>query len=116
MFDFYAEVRTLDHALHSGMWGGVVPDALMALTRLLTTLHDERGNVAVAGLVSGPAPDVVYDEARLRDEGGVLDGVSLIGDGSTVERLWTRPALTVIGLDAIRTGERATRSLRLPRR
>ena len=58
---------------------GVVPDALMALTRLLTTLHDERGNVAVAGLVSGPAPDVVYDEARLRDEGGVLDGVSLIG-------------------------------------
>ena len=105
VFDFYVEVRTLDHALHSGMWGGVVPDALMALTRLLTTLHDERGNVAVAGLVSGPAPDVVYDEARLRDEGGVLDGVDLIGDGSTVERLWTRPALTVIGLDAIRTEE-----------
>jgi cysteinylglycine-S-conjugate dipeptidase len=105
VFDFYVEVRTLDHALHSGMWGGIVPDALMALSRLLSSLHDERGNVAVPGLVSGPAPDVVYDEARVRDEGGVLDGVALIGDGSTVERLWTRPALTVIGLDAVPTAE-----------
>jgi len=57
VFDFYVEVRTLDHPLHSGMWGGVAPDALMVLTRLLASLHDERGNVAVDGLVSGPAPD-----------------------------------------------------------
>jgi acetylornithine deacetylase/succinyl-diaminopimelate desuccinylase-like protein len=105
VFDFYVEVRTLDHALHSGMWGGVAPDALMVLTRLLTSLHDERGNVAVDGLHRGPAPDVAYDETRLRQEGGILDGVSLIGDGATVERLWTRPALTVIGLDAVRTAE-----------
>jgi cysteinylglycine-S-conjugate dipeptidase len=105
VFDFYVEVRTLDHPLHSGMWGGIAPDALMVLTRLLTSLHDERGNVAVDGLVSGPAADVVYDEARLRREGGILDGVDLIGDGSIVERLWTRPALTVIGLDAARTAE-----------
>jgi len=105
VFDFYVEVRTLDHALHSGMWGGVVPDALMVLTRLLTSLHDEDGNVAVNGLVCGPAPDVDYDETRLRHESGILDGVTLIGDGTTVERLWTRPALTVIGLDAVRTAE-----------
>ena len=105
VFDFYVDVRTLDHGLHSGMWGGVVPDALMVLTRLLTTLHDERGNVAVEGLVSGPGPDLVYEENRLRAESGVLDGVDLIGDGSTVERLWTRPSLTVIGLDAVRTAE-----------
>jgi acetylornithine deacetylase/succinyl-diaminopimelate desuccinylase-like protein len=105
VFDFYVEVRTLDHALHSGMWGGVVPDALMVLTRLLTSLHDEDGNVAVNGLVCGPAPDVDYDETRLRHESGILDGVALIGDGTTVERLWTRPALTVIGLDAVRTAE-----------
>ena len=83
--------------------GWVVPDALMVLTRLLASLHDDRGNVAVEGLVSGPAPDLDYDEARLRDEGGVLDGVDLIGDGSVVERLWTRPAVTVIGLDAVGT-------------
>jgi acetylornithine deacetylase/succinyl-diaminopimelate desuccinylase-like protein len=105
VFDFYLEVRTLDHALHSGMWGGVVPDALMVLTRLLTSLHDERGNVAVDGLVSGPAPDVDYDETRLRAESGVVAGVDLIGDGPLVERLWTRPALTVIGLDAVSTAQ-----------
>ena len=97
------------------MWGGVVPDALMALTRLLASLHDDRGNVAVEGLVSGPAPDLDYDEARLRDEGGVLDGVDLIGDGSVVERLWTRPAVTVIGLDAVGTAAAATPLPRPPR-
>ena len=105
VFDFYLEVQTLDHGLHSGMWGGIVPDALMVLTRLLASLHDDRGNVAVEGLVCRPAPDVDYDEARLRHESGVLDGVALIGDGSAVERLWTRPALTVIGLDAVPTAE-----------
>ena len=110
VFDFYLEVRTLDHALHSGMWGGVVPDALMVLTRLLTSLHDERGNVAVDGLMSGPAPDVDYDETRLRAESGVVAGVDLIGDGPLVERLWTRPALTVIGLDAVSTA-RASNTL-----
>ena len=75
----------------------------MVLTRLLASLHDERGNVAVDGLVSGPAPDVPHDEAQLRKDGGVLDGVHLIGDGSIPERLWTRPAITVIGLDAAPT-------------
>ena len=94
------EVRTLTHAVHSGMWGGLVPDALMALSRLLTSLHDEVGNVAVDGLHSGPAADVVYPEERLRAESGALPEVQWIGDGSAVERLWTRPSLTVTGLDA----------------
>lgn len=96
----YVEVRTLDHAVHSGMWGGVVPDALTTLCRLLATLHDDRGNVAVPGLVSGPAADLDYPDARARAESGIADGVQWIGDGSMVERLWTRPALSVIGIDA----------------
>ncbi len=94
------EVRTLTHAVHSGMWGGLVPDALMALTRLLSTLHDENGDVAVAGLHAGPAADVDYPESRLRAESGIAPGVDFIGSGSAVERLWTKPALTVTGLDA----------------
>jgi cysteinylglycine-S-conjugate dipeptidase len=94
------EVRTLTHAVHSGMWGGLVPDALMALTRLLATLHDDRGNVAVAGLVSGPASDIDYPEERLRAESGATSDVQWIGDGPAVQRLWTKPALTVTGLDA----------------
>ena len=94
------EVRTLTHAVHSGMWGGLVPDAIMALTRLLNSLWDDAGNVAVAGLHSGPAADVDYPEERLRAESGAAPGVEWVGDGPVVERLWTRPAITITGLDA----------------
>jgi acetylornithine deacetylase/succinyl-diaminopimelate desuccinylase-like protein len=96
----YVEVRTLDHGVHSGMWGGVVPDALMTLARLLATLHDDAGNVAVEGLVGGPAADVTYPEERARSESGIAEGVAWIGDGSMVERLWTKPSLSVTGIDA----------------
>ena len=93
------EVRTLTHAVHSGMWGGLVPDSLMTLARLISTLHDDRGNVAVAGLHAGPAADVDYPEERLRAESGAVAGIGWIGEGSTVERLWTKPALSITGLD-----------------
>ena len=96
----YVEVRTLDHGVHSGMWGGVVPDALMTLARLLATLHDDAGNVAVEGLVGGPAADVDYPEDRARGESGIAEGVGWIGDGPMVERLWTKPSLSVTGIDA----------------
>ncbi|HWJ65525.1 MAG TPA: dipeptidase [Nocardioides sp.] len=94
------EVRTLTHAVHSGMWGGLAPDALMTLARLIASLHDDRGNVAVVGLHSGPAADVDYPEERLRAESGAAEGIEWIGDGSAVERLWTKPALSITGLDA----------------
>src|SRR3954452_20910930 len=94
------EVRTLTHAVHSGMWGGLVPDALMTLTRLLTTLYDEDGSVAVAGLHTGTAADVDYPADRLRAESGIASSAEFIGHGSVVERLWTQPSLTITGLDA----------------
>jgi acetylornithine deacetylase/succinyl-diaminopimelate desuccinylase-like protein len=94
------EVRTLTHAVHSGMWGGLVPDSLMTLSRVIASLHDDAGNVAVAGLHSGPAADVDYPEERLRAESGGAPGIEWIGTGSTVERLWTKPALSITGLDA----------------
>ncbi|HEX4470802.1 MAG TPA: dipeptidase [Nocardioides sp.] len=94
------EVRTLTHAVHSGMWGGLVPDSLMALARLVASCHDDEGNVAVEGLYAGPAAEVDYPEERLRAESGAVPGIHWIGSGSTVERLWTKPALSVIGLTA----------------
>lgn len=94
------EVRTLDHALHSGVYGGVVPDALTALCRLLATLHDDQGNVAIAGLGTASAPALEYPPARLRAETGILDGVDWIGSGSFVERIWYKPAVSVVALDA----------------
>lgn len=93
-------VSVLDHGVHSGMFGGPLPDALTTLCRLLATLHDADGNVAVPDLVSGTVDELDYDEARLRAESGVLDGVQLIGSGSILERLWAKPALSVIGINA----------------
>ncbi|MGL5827141.1 MAG: M20/M25/M40 family metallo-hydrolase, partial [Nocardioides sp.] len=86
------EVRTLTHGVHSGMWGGVVPDAVMTLARVIATLHDDDGEVAVAGLHGTSAADVDYPEARLRAESGALDGVHWIGSGPVVQRRWTNPA------------------------
>jgi acetylornithine deacetylase/succinyl-diaminopimelate desuccinylase-like protein len=93
-------VRALDHGVHSGMFGGAVPDAITALIRTIATLHDDEGNVAVVGLKSGLAADLDYPEARLRQESGLLDGVQTIGSGSILSRLWTKPSITTIGIDA----------------
>jgi acetylornithine deacetylase/succinyl-diaminopimelate desuccinylase-like protein len=93
------EVRTLDHALHSGMYGGVVPDAMLAMVRVLASLHDEVGHVAVAGLHQGHASDLPYSEAELRADSGLLPGTELIGSGSILDRIWARPSLTIIGVD-----------------
>jgi acetylornithine deacetylase/succinyl-diaminopimelate desuccinylase-like protein len=109
------ELHTLDHAVHSGLFGGPVPDALTALCRLLATLHDEHGDVAVAGLHRGPADPVDLTEARLRADAGVLDGVQLIGTGSLTERLWAAPSITVIGLDAPATATASNTLLPLAR-
>ena len=93
-------VTTLHHGIHSGMFGGAVPDAITALVRLLATLHDDGGDVAIAGLRSGTASDLDFDEARLREESGLLDGVEVIGTGSLLDRIWAKPTATVIGIDA----------------
>lgn len=97
---FRLTVRTLDHASHSGMFGGAVPDAMLAMIRLLASLHDESGSVAVAGLTStaGDTPD--YPESQLREEAALLEGVTPIGSGDIPSRLWYQPAITVTGIDA----------------
>jgi acetylornithine deacetylase/succinyl-diaminopimelate desuccinylase-like protein len=97
--DCVVEVATLDHGLHSGIWGGVVPDALTVLVRLLASLHDDEGNVAVAGLHESTAAAVDYPPERVRADSGLLEGVSEIGSGSVPQRLWAKPAITVIGID-----------------
>lgn len=97
---FRLTVSTLDHALHSGIFGGAVPDAMLAMTRILASLHDEDGSVAVAGLRahSHPVPD--FSEERLRSESGLLDGVDTIGRGPILSRIWFQPAITVTGMNS----------------
>ncbi len=97
---FVLKVRTLDHASHSGMFGGAVPDAMMATVRLLSTLWDEDGAVAVEGLSETDTATPEYTEETLRDEAGLLPGTSPIGRGTILSRIWNKPAVTVIGIDA----------------
>jgi hypothetical protein len=98
--DCVVEVRTLDHAVHSGKYGGPVPDALTALCRLIATLHDAAGNVAVEGLHIDPPHAVHTVESELRAVVGLRPGVRFLGDGSLSHRLWARPAIAVLGIDA----------------
>ena len=93
-------VRTLAHSVHSGMFGGAVPDSLTTLCRLLATLHDDAGSVAVAGLDSDENVDIDYTPEELRRDAGMLEGTQLIGTGPLTARLWRGPSITVIGLDA----------------
>ncbi|WP_400998412.1 dipeptidase [Agromyces sp. GXQ0307] len=97
---FRLTVSTLAHASHSGMFGGAVPDAMLAAIRLLGTLHDDEGAVAVAGLSSAELETPPYDEAQLRAETGLLDGVAPIGRGPILSRIWAQPSITVTGIDA----------------
>ena len=97
---FTLRVRTLDHASHSGMFGGAVPDAMMATVKLLSTLWGEDGAVAVEGLTERDADTPPYSEATLRDEAGLPSGVSPIGSGTILSRIWNKPSITVTGIDA----------------
>ncbi|MDA1241037.1 MAG: M20/M25/M40 family metallo-hydrolase [Chloroflexi bacterium] len=105
LVDCTVEVRTLRDGVHSGQFGGAVPDALSALARLLATLHDDRGSVAIAGLVRAADPAVDVPEDELRASGGVMEGVHLVGDGPIASRLWRQPAVSVLAIDAPRLSE-----------
>lgn len=107
LVDCEVEVRTLDHAVHSGMYGGPFPDALTSLCRILATLHDDLGNVAIPGLASGPTDPLDLTEEEIRSQVGAVVGLELLGQGALTERLWTRPAVSVLGIDAPRVQEAA---------
>lgn len=92
-------VRTMEHAVHSGMFGGAIPDAMIPMLRVLASLHDEKGSVAVAGLKSYKFEDLPYTDANLRADSSLLPEVSQIGEGGIMERIWGKPSITVIGLD-----------------
>jgi acetylornithine deacetylase/succinyl-diaminopimelate desuccinylase-like protein len=98
--DCVVEIRTLDHAVHSGKYGGPVPDALTAMCRLIATLHDTAGNVAVKGLHIGPPHPMEFPEALLREIAGLRPGVQFLGYGPFSQQIWAQPAIAVLGIDA----------------
>jgi acetylornithine deacetylase/succinyl-diaminopimelate desuccinylase-like protein len=100
ILDFVVEVRTLDHAVHSGSYGGPVPDAVTTLCRLIASLHNDNGDVVVNGLKAGPPYEIEMPEREVREVAGVRPSVSLLGSGSLAHRIWGRPAVAVLGIDA----------------
>lgn len=100
LVEAYVEVRTIETALHSGMYGGPVPDALSALCRLLASLQDDSGTPTVGERVAFEGSGPQMSEASLRRDAGMLEGVQLTGAGSISGRLWTRPSINVVGIDA----------------
>lgn len=97
---FRLALSTLEHATHSGMNGGAVPDAMMAMVMLLATLYNADGSVAVDGLTGADPATPEYSEERLREESGLLPGVHPIGSGSILGRIWSKPSITITGIDA----------------
>jgi acetylornithine deacetylase/succinyl-diaminopimelate desuccinylase-like protein len=106
------EVQVLDHPLHSGMWGGPVPDPVQVLCRLIASLRGKKGELDVPGLykdVAEPSKKMrkrirklPFDEKKFKREGGLLTGVKLAGEKgySVYEQIWTRPSLTVIAMES----------------
>lgn len=92
-------VRTLEHPLHSGVFGGPAPDALMALARLLSTLQDDDGDVAVEGVSRITWDGGAFTEEDFRSGADLLGGVRLTGTGPLASRLWAQPSISAIGLD-----------------
>lgn len=98
---FRLTVRTLEHAWHSGMLGGAVPDAMLAMVRTLDSLWDARGSVAVPGLLAreGADPGDEGDDARVL-AADLFGATQPIGRGSMRDRTSNQPAITVTGIDA----------------
>ncbi|HEY6566706.1 MAG TPA: M20/M25/M40 family metallo-hydrolase [Actinomycetota bacterium] len=103
--DCQVTVRVLPIAQHSGSFGGAVPDAITALARMLASLHDDTGDVAVTGLSSFEWLGMQVPEAELREESRVLESVQMMGTGTLADRLFSKPAISVVGFDAPRVDE-----------
>lgn len=103
--DCYVEVRTLENAVHSGVFGGAYPDALMAMSRLLATLHDDEGTVAVEGLVSFDSPPLDLTDEESDGTAGILPGVEQVGTGNLTTRMWSKPAVSILAIDAPRIAD-----------
>jgi acetylornithine deacetylase/succinyl-diaminopimelate desuccinylase-like protein len=106
------EVEALDHPLHSGMWGGPVPDVSIAMCKILGGLFAADGKIAVPGIYDEVRPlgdgdrerlaALPFDEQEFRRDAGIVEGARLAGETgySPYEQLWHRPSLTIHAMEA----------------
>jgi len=99
------EVRALEQSVHSGMWGGPVPDPAMALSKVLASLVDADGRIAIPGIYDRVRP-LTPEEKRaiellpvtpdeFRRQAGLRPGVALLGGRHPLETNWWQPSLAV---------------------
>jgi len=93
-------VDVLPVAQHSGTYGGPLPDAIMALSRILASLHDDDGEVAVEGLHAFGWPGTQVPEHEFREETGVFPEVALLGSGTIADRTLSKPSINVLAFEA----------------
>ena len=100
MVNVVVTMDALATELHSGMFGGAAPDALAALVATLATLRDVQGNTTVTGLDNTRSwSGAPYPPEQFAEDAGLVEGASLLGDGTVSDMLWSRPALTILGID-----------------
>lgn len=97
------KVKVLHHQVHSGQFGGPILDAYTLASMLVASLYNKDGDLAVPGIesqepIGGLQRDL--DENQVRADASVVDSYKLAGTGSLASRMWTKPSLTVIGMDA----------------
>ncbi len=104
------EVRALKQSVHSGMWGGPVPDPVSGLCKMLASLTNADGSIAIPGILdkvkplTGPERKSIAalpgDEAHFRKQAGLLDGVQLLGGRHPWETNWRHPSLAINAIQA----------------
>jgi acetylornithine deacetylase/succinyl-diaminopimelate desuccinylase-like protein len=104
------EVRALDQSVHSGMWGGPIPDPVLALSKMLASLVDDQGRIAIPGIYDRvkPLTDAERRSIELlpvsreefRRQAGLRPGVQLLGQAHPLETNWWQPSLSVNAIQA----------------
>ncbi len=99
LVDGIIEVDQPMRPIHSGVGGGVVPDAFMVLSKIIASFHDEKGNLMIEGLTSTDMQVTELEESFLKKMLG-SEEIHLFDTESISKRLWLEPALDVLAIDA----------------
>jgi acetylornithine deacetylase/succinyl-diaminopimelate desuccinylase-like protein len=105
------EVRSLSSSVHSGTWGGPLPDPVLALAKMLAALVDDQGRPAVPGLTDRVRflsaeerkglDGLPFDQETYRKQAKMVDGVSIVGGTESVyEKMWYLPSIAVNAFEA----------------
>lgn len=97
---FQLRVKTLEHASHSGMYGGAAADATLAFIKLANTFWNADGTAAVAGLKTHEGITPELEKSRFHAEAGLVSAQAEIAPELPVlAKLWNGPAITVTGIN-----------------